>query len=129
MNKRLAFVHRFSLEGAAPGWGADCYIEYIPASYKGAAALVDLPEDMAQTEQAAESAKFLKQYVIGGKVRVMGEDGKIELADLELEQVAELPLAVQKELVAAVIGGTLDPKDSAESGDKPSSADDAPTET
>lgn len=104
MSKRqLAVVSRTDLS-FFEGWDG-CYIEWQPATYLQAMKVVqtdykNITEDEAQLMIIA----LVKERMIGGKVKILGEDGKPELVDVTEEDIDSMPSTIVDRLYVDMAG-------------------------
>lgn len=111
MARTLGIVRRKDLSSVAEGWEGT-YVIYRPASLGELADSQKLnPEQMNEQEGVAFLVDFVKQHVVSGKVMVVGDDGQLQLVDLEPADVDYFPADLLNSLFADMAGGKLDPKD------------------
>ncbi|WP_298585126.1 hypothetical protein [uncultured Kocuria sp.] len=117
--RRLAIIRRTTLE-MIPGWDADCYVEWRHVTYAEAKEMAT-PDDDAEAMKAI--AAVTKEHIIGGKIKVLGDNNKIELVDYTPDDFDSFPASVIRRLFVEITGAQYDdPKDMAKdqtSSDEP----------
>lgn len=125
-----AIVKKSSLAGLAEGWDESCYAYVKPATGEDRRVFRQALTDSQDTDNTEELAKIQDDMVlshfVSGKVKLLNEDGKFELADMQKEHL-EVGL-VSDRLAMDIMGFDLDPKEWA-AVLKPPSEDSNSTET
>lgn len=113
MARNLAITKKTYLDGFE-GWDSDCYVEWRPVTYGDSLALKNLSVDDNDEAKAFEAIFDLtKKHIIGGKVKIIGESGKPELADYEESDLEQMPPEMINRIFADITGAQFsDPKGS-----------------
>lgn len=110
-NKRLVGVKRLSLAGMAEGWGDECYVLYLPASYDQMTEIDELdPTSLSKKEQVQVQLDLVRRQFVAGKVKQYEPaTGEYVMVDMTADDaVGSIPIA--DAIYAAIVGFDLDPK-------------------
>lgn len=111
MGRQLAITKRTTLDGF-DGWDKECYVEWRPVTYKDSLSLKNLEIDGDEDKMFETVFELTKSHIIGGKVKVLGDDGKPTLADYEPEDIDNMPPEMVNRIFSDITGAEFDdPKD------------------
>jgi hypothetical protein len=112
MARQLAITKKTYLDGFE-GWDSDCYVEWRPVTYGDSLALKSLSVDDGDEVKAFQAIfELTKKHIVGGKVKIIGEDGQAELADYEDADLDQMPPEMINRIFADITGAQFaDPKD------------------
>lgn len=115
MARQLAITKKTYLDGFE-GWDSDCYVEWRPVTYADSLALKNLSVDAGDEIKAFQAIFDLtKDHIVGGKVKVLGENGDSVLADYEDADLEQMPPEMINRIFADITGAQFsDPKDSSQ---------------
>lgn len=106
MARVLAITNRTNLD-VVDGWD-DCYALWRPLAYGVALELSNLSDDITDKEAFEKSLDLVKRHIVGGKVRILNEEGESVLADLEADDVDVMPPKMVDRLLADITGVKYD---------------------
>lgn len=113
-DRKIGNIRKFPLAGLYDGWGAECYINYRPASYRDFKQFKAMQLDEQDEDAALElMINLVKEHSANGNIKVINEDGNLIDSAFQTEDIEDLGPEVIKDLFSAIMGNT-DPKVSPE---------------
>lgn len=110
MSRRIAALKKVSLADFAEGWD-DCYATVRLATLQDYREITTKDFTGAKNLEVVDyEVQVVKEHFVGGKIRVLNDQGEPELQDMQAEDVECLP-GLADHLYIAVLGLNLDPKD------------------
>lgn len=107
MTRHLAIVSRTDLS-FFKGWDG-CYIEWTPGTYAQVRKLRSHDfAAMTDEEDAKIALDIVKERMTGGKVKVIGKDGRPELVDIQAADIDSLPGEMIDRVLADMTGVKYD---------------------